>query len=321
MATCVRCGNEAGFVGSLNFNKVTGRCGKCENEVKQALQRFRVAFLNYTQDGVISPYEWASLQAGAQSDRLNMFEALAFVRGDALNLLDRTIAFASADGFISDEEEQYIHQLKQFLAIPDNLAQPLLDRLSYLKYISNIRRGVLPTVRSTAHLESDEICHHETPATYHKVNAKSVSLVPGRLVATNKKLVFLSQSGGAEIPWKNIMRIELQGSGVYLELSTKKGNGRYDVPDPTLTEATLDTLVRISKRQLLVPQSTSDSRRIPQDVKLAVWQRDQGKCVQCGATTYLEFDHIIPHSKGGASTVNNIQLLCRRCNLQKSDRI
>jgi len=35
----------------------------------------------------------------------------------------------------------------------------------------------------------------------------------------------------------------------------------------------------------------------------------------------LEFDHIIPVAKGGANTIDNVQILCRRCNGQKSDRI
>ena len=42
-----------------------------------------------------------------------------------------------------------------------------------------------------------------------------------------------------------------------------------------------------------------------------------GRCVYCGAEEYLEFDHIIPFSKGGMNTETNIQLLCRRCTSQK----
>ena len=60
-----------------------------------------------------------------------------------------------------------------------------------------------------------------------------------------------------------------------------------------------------------------NSRVIPQDVKITVSLRDQGKCVQCGATEDLHFDHKIPWSRGGTNTVNNIQLLCGLCNRRK----
>ena len=63
------------------------------------------------------------------------------------------------------------------------------------------------------------------------------------------------------------------------------------------------------------------SRRISQDVKDKVWNRDGGKCVECGSNENLEFDHIIPHSKGGANTYRNIQLLCEPCNRIKSAKI
>ena len=60
---------------------------------------------------------------------------------------------------------------------------------------------------------------------------------------------------------------------------------------------------------------------IPKDVVDAVWRRDGGKCVYCGSTENLQFDHIIPFSKGGATTIENLQLLCQKCNLQKSNKI
>jgi len=64
------------------------------------------------------------------------------------------------------------------------------------------------------------------------------------------------------------------------------------------------------------------NRMIPPSVKLEVWKRDKGKCVECGSTDNLHFDHIIPFSKGGSSFVaENIQILCARHNISKSDNI
>jgi len=69
-------------------------------------------------------------------------------------------------------------------------------------------------------------------------------------------------------------------------------------------------------------QELSISRQIPTLVKVAVWKRDQGRCVTCGATDNLHFDHDVPFSKGGSSiTQANVKLLCARHNLKKSDRI
>ena len=56
---------------------------------------------------------------------------------------------------------------------------------------------------------------------------------------------------------------------------------------------------------------------IPSEIKKAVWKRDGGKCVKCGSTMELQYDHIIPVSKGGSSTIANIQILCKTCNLKK----
>lgn len=69
----------------------------------------------------------------------------------------------------------------------------------------------------------------------------------------------------------------------------------------------------------LVAEPNSGFRRqaIPDDVKMYVWQRDGGHCVKCGSQANLEFDHIIPISKGGSNTARNVQLLCEACNRSK----
>ena len=63
------------------------------------------------------------------------------------------------------------------------------------------------------------------------------------------------------------------------------------------------------------------SRSIPQPVKIAVVTRDGGKCRRCHSTQDLQYDRIVPNSRGGSSTdVNNIQLLCGKCSSLKSNR-
>lgn len=68
------------------------------------------------------------------------------------------------------------------------------------------------------------------------------------------------------------------------------------------------------------PTGEQNPRRIPQDVRIAVAARDGGKCRMCGELGE-EFDHVIPWSKGGASTVANVQLLCGPHNSQKGARV
>ncbi|GAA0914118.1 HNH endonuclease [Virgisporangium aurantiacum] len=80
--------------------------------------------------------------------------------------------------------------------------------------------------------------------------------------------------------------------------------------------------MKVSRRTATVSiPAQRDSRAIPHHIKVEVWRRDGGACVDCSASEYLEFDHVIPWSRGGASSVGNLQLLCRKCNLAKGARI
>ncbi|WP_433724557.1 HNH endonuclease [Nocardia sp. CA-129566] len=60
---------------------------------------------------------------------------------------------------------------------------------------------------------------------------------------------------------------------------------------------------------------------IPDDLKLLVWTRDQGRCRKCGSNVELQFDHVIPVSKGGATSEANLQVLCGPCNRAKGASI
>ena len=84
---------------------------------------------------------------------------------------------------------------------------------------------------------------------------------------------------------------------------------------------TFDMVTRALKTMESDEQANQRREVISSEVKREVWRRDNGRCAQCGSQERLEYDHIIPYSKGGSNTARNIQLLCEACNRAKSDLI
>jgi len=168
---------------------------------------------------------------------------------------------------------------------------------------------------------SAEVVWYQTPALLvMRTSRGEAATHQGYLFVTNLRVVFPSRSASDETPLSAINAVESDGDKLYLLGKGKSASSEFIVGDPELADAYVRHALRLHHRQVDVGFE-GPARQVPQEVKQAVWQRDGGCCVQCGATDYLEFDHIIPYAKGGASTVDNVQLLCRRCNLKKSDRL
>lgn len=72
---------------------------------------------------------------------------------------------------------------------------------------------------------------------------------------------------------------------------------------------------------VVVDTAAYKRRPIPERVRNEVWRRDQGRCVDCSSRERLEFDHIIPISKGGSNTARNLELRCETCNRKKAARV
>ena len=86
----------------------------------------------------------------------------------------------------------------------------------------------------------------------------------------------------------------------------------------TLKEQVKKELIEEGK---ILNDSKLKRERIPQEILDKVWNRDGGKCAKCGSQEKIEFDHIIPFSRGGSNTYRNIQILCEKCNREKSNKI
>ena len=71
-----------------------------------------------------------------------------------------------------------------------------------------------------------------------------------------------------------------------------------------------------------------DSRAFDSHQRNALWVLSKGSCRICkinllpysGNDRSAEADHIVPYSKGGLTTLDNGQMLCRKCNRKKSDK-
>ena len=60
--------------------------------------------------------------------------------------------------------------------------------------------------------------------------------------------------------------------------------------------------------------------RIPLNLRKRVIERDGYHCVYCDEdleNKEIHMDHVIPESRGGETTYNNLQVTCRKCNLAK----
>ncbi len=97
------------------------------------------------------------------------------------------------------------------------------------------------------------------------------------------------------------------------------------------TENVTEDISKIDKKEIQpIHENTSvkshkTSRNVTTRMRFLVMKRDNFKCCMCGASpakdpsVELHIDHIIPWSKGGETVMDNLQTLCSKCNLGKSD--
>ena len=98
--------------------------------------------------------------------------------------------------------------------------------------------------------------------------------------------------------------------------------GSRKVFEFTLTVTDQDLISKPSRSHSKHFIDIEQTRQIPGRVKLDVYKRDKGACVKCGSKDNLHFDHVLPYSLGGTSLkTKNIQLLCARHNLEKSNSL
>lgn len=76
--------------------------------------------------------------------------------------------------------------------------------------------------------------------------------------------------------------------------------------------------VRLPKSSSLPPRKKA---KIAGTLRKRVFERDAYRCVSCGTHIDLSCDHIVPESKGGPTTLSNLQTMCLPCNMRKGARL
>ncbi|MBF6522604.1 TerD family protein [Nocardia farcinica] len=302
-------------------------CRWCESEVNAFLEVWRTqAWHALTTTGPRGE-GWHSLWTALRFHRIHEATGREALRPLAIAYLERLVAFAFADGEIEQHELDHFEGVVRALLAAADLG-PARQRVDELRArmlrgraLTQVRAGDLPRIqRPNLHLEADEIAYIDVDAAQVKYLASGPRHNHGRLIGSSKKVRFVGVGAGGELPWSKIVSVTSEYGNVVIAATTARGGGTYQVRDPEYVAAVLEGALRVAKRLVLAP-GRRDSRSIPPAVKSEVWQRDGGRCCQCGSEHYLEFDHVIPLSRGGATSVNNLQILCRRCNLEKGVRL
>ncbi|WP_063813697.1 TerD family protein [Nocardia anaemiae] len=315
--SCERCGNprRRKLFGGL------APCQSCAHEIEEFLTHWHTQAWRVLTAAGPRGAEWDALWASLRYQRIDEGLGRAALRDVALTYVERLVAFAFADGEIEQTEFEAFEYAIEELALSGPLVEDLRRRMYRGRTLSRLRGGDLPVVRTPGlHLDPEEKVHVDLPAVHVRQLARGPKLTDGRLIASNKKLRFVGTDIGTELPWNRVVSVHAEQRSVVVAATSSRGGATFDVEDPDYVAAALEGALRVAKRLVLTP-GQRDTRSIPQEVKAEVWQRDGGKCVECGDGHYLEFDHIIPLSRGGATSATNLQILCRACNRAKGARI
>ena len=295
-----------------------------EHAVSATMPQVRDAYLalfrRLADDGTLTDDELAQLGRFREATGLSLQQAASITAVDAMSLFSRAVSMSCQDLGIRPSDRAKLTALGEALAVPAAGVEVSLWQFDRALMLAEIHRGRLPAIQAPILLRSTEICRY-WGACSHIYNTRTRTIsVKGHIAVSDTRLVFEGQRS-FEFRIKRIINIRAFSNAVDLMVSSGRGQGRYYVEDGILLAAILAALVHAHNRCGFESLDEVRSRRIPDEVKVAVWRRDGGRCARCGAQDYLEFDHIIPYSKGGANTAKNIQLLCRRCNQAKGDEL
>lgn len=286
----------------------------------------RASFTQYAADGRLEQDEWRRFEETAAKLGVPRDAVLHAIRQPAKQLIEHALADARSDGEVSDEEQHLIDWLLSTLISDTTFADYVNAQVSDARFHGDIAKGRLPTIDAPADaaLRAGEITHYTGPVRYVRqrelASGSRTDECNGQAVITDSRFILTAPTQSFQINHRKILGHRPAGDGLEIQ-ADGKGTGWYGFPADHERAIPIWRVAIGRANQTIVDSTSSNTRHISRDVRQRVWQRYGGRCAECGATEYLEFDHIVPVAKGGSNSESNVQLLCRKCNLSKSDRI
>jgi tellurite resistance protein len=295
--------------------------------LQQGEDFLRGLFTACTEGGALLDDAWNRLATTAQRLGLSKKELVVAILPQAERFIEHVLADAKSDGELSEKEESHLIRLTRTLELPARSCGYIKRSIYEMRTIRLARKGKLPICNSPAGIaiRSGEIVHFHAPATWlQKRILKSGEQWDnhvGTLTITDNRLLFSSDTRSFDVRFSRIVSHYGQAGAIQLQRMEKPESVvRIDEEEP-IAYAILEGALALANQTRLAKEGGVPDRHIPREVRQRVWQRYGGRCAECGASQYLEFDHVIPVAKGGNNSDANVQLLCRACNLKKSDLI
>jgi len=138
------------------------------------------------------------------------------------------------------------------------------------------------------------------------MQAQQLPILQNQVVVFSKNYLPL-----ARINIKRAIVLLVTGQAESLEFSSTQ---QWEVRSPSI-------VLQISEHIRLTGGNPERHWKAPLVSRREVFRRDNHTCQYCGNTKRLTLDHVIPRSKGGTHTWDNIVTACEPCNLAKSDRL
>lgn len=275
----------------------------------------------------ISQKGWSQLVTTASKLGVSGNELLQAIQPQARQFVEHVLTDAKADGRLSEHEDSVLKWLISNLGLPPDHCAYVNAEMATLRALTLVTEGKLPSLSRPANvaIRSGEIVHFHGPATLRRIkvlkNSPRTEDFSGELTMTDNRLVFTGATTSLNVTYRSVISFRGGDNSIAVQTQGKPFTTFLLPHKSALPYAIFHSALSLANQTLVSKVEDAPSRHIPRDVRQRVWQRYGGRCAECNADDYLEFDHIIPVTKGGNNFDANVQLLCRRCNLKKSDFI